>query len=114
MSLLDENKESHIIRLLDIKSQSKPPQKQHLLSDLLNDFLPPQEAQADEAFTKGTKLICNLLSEGSIDHRTAKNVLDHFVQLYADYKIESAIRKFLEKREDYPLLNTLKFYLEKE
>jgi hypothetical protein len=72
----------------------------------------PQEGQVEKAFKRGTKLITELLSEGKIDAGTAKTVIDHFVEIYVEHKIESSIQKYLEQHSNRPYVNALRDYLE--
>jgi len=105
--------------LLDYFNHKEAPQrnpedkaKSDNVSEWLALILPPTAGQVDNAFNKGTKLICDLLAEGKIDSETATEVLAHFFELYVEHKVEFAIDKFLSKRVNKPLLNTLRFYLE--
>lgn len=74
----------------------------------------PQEGQVEKAFSRGTKLMSDLLSEGKINSETAINVINHFVEMYVEYKVEKAIQKFLEKHDNRFLVNTLRAYIENE
>jgi len=82
--------------------------------NLLTGLVPPSKSEADKAFKEGTELITDLLLEGTIDSETAKSVLSPFVELYANYKVECAIRKFLERQDEKPLLDALRSCLEEE
>jgi len=110
------NRASSIIDYLSSKELSKRRPETYAQSGTVSKcsgfLIPPQEEQIDRAFNRGTKLICDLLSEGKIDSDIATEVLAHFVELYAEHKVESVIKKFLTKQENKPLVNALGVYLE--
>jgi excinuclease UvrABC nuclease subunit len=72
------------------------------------------ENQVEKAFTKGTKLIHNLLLESKIDADTAGDILAQFVNIYVEHKIEMSIHKFLKKHDNRPFVNALGTYLRGE
>ena len=124
MGVIERNKEkAHRSKLLDFgypstSSSSLSSPSASLVAkwydNLFAGLVPPSESEADKAFKEGTELITDLLLEGTIDSETAKSVLSPFVELYANYKVECTIRKFLERRGENPLLGALGSWLEEE
>lgn len=116
-SLLNLNKNRHMDTTY--KKNSKAKSLSHTQSQL--QFLFPfslssttNREVADDAFSKGTKLICNLYSEGKIDDDTAKDILSYFFEIYFDNKIGEEVDHFFIRHRHKSIVKALKYYLETE
>ena len=71
-----------------------------------------EENQIEKAYKRGTKVVCDLLVDGEINPETAHNIIEHFVEMYVEYKVEKTIQSFLEKHDKRFFDNALSAYIE--
>jgi hypothetical protein len=106
------HKRSFIYDFEEPKKKYDISRKNKLENMYLSILAESEENQVEKAFKSGTKLISDLLLDGEINSKTAHKVIEHFVGMYVEYKVEKTIHKYLGKHGDRLLINAVRDYLE--